>query len=86
MTTVNIYDAKTQLSKLVQRAQKGERIVIAKAGVPVADLVSHVEEKPKVKFGMAKGLKGKDIPDEALEGIDSDIQAMFYGDDANDKA
>jgi len=36
--TVNIYDAKTQLSKLVARAEAGERIVIARNGRPVAEL------------------------------------------------
>ncbi len=38
MTQVNLYDAKTHLSQLVERAAAGEEIVIAKAGVPVARL------------------------------------------------
>lgn len=37
-TRVNLYDAKTQLSSLVERAAKGEEIVIAKSGRPVARL------------------------------------------------
>ncbi|HSP20165.1 MAG TPA: type II toxin-antitoxin system prevent-host-death family antitoxin, partial [Myxococcaceae bacterium] len=37
--TVNIHDAKTHLSRLLDRVQHGERIVIAKAGRPVAMLV-----------------------------------------------
>ena len=37
--TVNLYQAKTHLSDLVDRAAKGEEIVIAKAGTPVARLV-----------------------------------------------
>ncbi len=36
--TVNIRDAKTQLSRLIARAERGERIVIARAGMPVAEL------------------------------------------------
>jgi prevent-host-death family protein len=36
--TVNVHDAKTQLSKLVARAEKGERITIARAGKAVAEL------------------------------------------------
>jgi len=36
---VNLYEAKTQLSSLVERAAKGEEIVIAKAGKPMARLV-----------------------------------------------
>ena len=37
--TVNLYEAKTQLSRLVDRAAQGEEIVIAKAGKPKAKLV-----------------------------------------------
>ena len=36
--TVNIHDAKTQLSRLIARVERGERIVIARAGMPVAEL------------------------------------------------
>jgi prevent-host-death family protein len=36
--TVNIHDAKTQLSRLVARAERGERITIARAGKPIAQL------------------------------------------------
>jgi prevent-host-death family protein len=38
MTTVNIHEAKTHLSKLLQRVMNGEEIIIAKAGQPVAVL------------------------------------------------
>ena len=38
-STVNIYDAKTQLSQLINRAELGEEIVIARNGRPVARLV-----------------------------------------------
>jgi prevent-host-death family protein len=37
---VNLYDAKTQLSSLVERAAKGEEFVIAKAGKPMAKLIA----------------------------------------------
>jgi len=49
---VNLYEAKTQLSSLVERAAKGEEIVIAKAGKPMAKLVS-VPLEPQLprKFG-----------------------------------
>jgi len=42
---VNLYEAKTHLSRLVERAAKGEEIVIAKAGKPMARLVPPVAEK-----------------------------------------
>jgi prevent-host-death family protein len=40
MKTVNIHEAKTQLSKLVERASKGEAFIIAKAGKPVARVMA----------------------------------------------
>ena len=39
MTTVNVHEAKTHLSQLLDRAARGETITIAKAGKPVARLV-----------------------------------------------
>jgi prevent-host-death family protein len=52
---VNLYEAKTQLSSLVDRAAKGEEIVIAKAGKPMAKLTSLAADaeslKPIRKFG-----------------------------------
>ena len=42
---VNIHDAKTHLSKLLERVMSGERIVIAKAGKPIA-ILSPIEEIP----------------------------------------
>jgi prevent-host-death family protein len=52
---VNMHEAKTHLSRLVERAAAGEEVVIAKAGKPVAKLVP-VEEKPrKRKLGQWEG-------------------------------
>lgn len=39
MTTANIHEAKSQLSKLIERAMKGEEVIIAKAGEPMVRLV-----------------------------------------------
>jgi prevent-host-death family protein len=51
-TQVNLYEAKTHLSVLVDRVAKGEEIVIAKAGKPMARLVALAPEtKPLRKFG-----------------------------------
>src|SRR6201981_2313485 len=49
--TVNIYNAKTHLSKLVDRAAAGEEIVIAKAGKPKAKLVPYQPTRKKRRFG-----------------------------------
>jgi len=81
MKTVNIYDAKTHLSKLLDQVQQGEEIIIAKNGKPIADLKLHVPKKNKIKFGT---LAGKiHFKDEDFVGIDPDIQEMFYGKDLN---
>jgi prevent-host-death family protein len=54
-TQVNLYEAKTHLSSLVERAAKGEEIVIAKAGKPMARLLPMTAEEmapqPLRKFG-----------------------------------
>lgn len=54
MTKVNIHEAKSQLSKLIEKAKNGEEVVIAKNGVPEARLVPY-EKKPKEWFGMDAG-------------------------------
>lgn len=74
---VNIHEAKTHLSRLLERVAAGERVVISKAGQPIADLVPH--QRTPVQFG---GLAGElSYADEAFD-VDPDIQAMFYGGDS----
>jgi prevent-host-death family protein len=55
MRTVNIHAAKTQLSRLVEDAAKGEEIIIAKAGKPVARLVPLAEVKRRRRLGVLAG-------------------------------
>ena len=52
---VNLYEAKTQLSKLVERASRGEEVVIAKAGEPKARLVPLDKRRTARKPGAWKG-------------------------------
>lgn len=52
---VNIYDAKTRLSQLVERAEAGEEIIIARAGRPAARLVPFRAEGVKRKPGRMRG-------------------------------
>ena len=55
MKQLNIYEAKTELSRLVDKASKGETFIIAKAGTPLAKLGPISEEKPKkIKYGLLK--------------------------------
>ncbi len=55
MQTVNIHEAKTHFSKLVDAAIHGEATVIAKSGKPVAKLIPIGTIKLKIKFGVLKG-------------------------------
>jgi prevent-host-death family protein len=50
METVNIFEAKTHLSRLLERVQKGEEITLAKAGVPIAKLVPLAAPKRELGF------------------------------------
>lgn len=55
MATVNVHDAKTHFSKLLNRVESGEEIVIAKAGKPVARLSPLAKKVQKRVPGSAKG-------------------------------
>ncbi len=70
-TKVNLYEAKTHLSDLVERAAGGEEILIAKAGKPMARLVALPAPKGKRSAAFGRNLMGvtwvapdfeKDIP------------------------
>jgi prevent-host-death family protein len=63
VSTVNVHAAKTQLSKLLLRVAKGEKIIIAKAGRPIAQLTAVPRMDPP-KPGRFKGLIK--VTDEAL--------------------
>ena len=54
MPTVNVHQAKTQLSRLLALAEDGEEVVIARRGEPVARLVA-CKPKGKRRFGAMKG-------------------------------
>lgn len=57
MTVVNIHDAKTRLSKLLEQAQSGEDVIIARAGTPIARLIPYVQ--PKRKIAPPGGMEGE---------------------------
>jgi len=71
---VNIHEAKTNLSKLLERVVLGEEVIIAKAGKPVARLVAVHQPKTRI-FGSAKGEFV--VPDDFNE-PDSEIEKLFY--------
>ena len=55
MTIYNIHEAKTHFSKLLEQVLKGEEVVIAKAGKPVARILPVVSEVPRRVPGIDKG-------------------------------
>jgi len=73
---VNLYEAKTSLSKLVDRAAAGEEIIIAKAGKPLARLTSFPKGgKPRVPGGWEGRVKiapdfDEPLPDELLDAFE----------------
>lgn len=56
MATVNIHEAKTHFSRLIDRVLQGEEVVIAKAGHPVARLVPLPPQTPGRTPGTARGM------------------------------
>ena len=52
---VSVHEAKTHLSKLLEKVELGEIVVISRSGKPVAQLVSYTVESPKRKIGSAAG-------------------------------
>ena len=80
MDTFNIHEAKTHLSKLVERAAKGEPFVIAKAGKPMVKVVPYVEVQPIVRSRIGFMNGRIDVPDNFKEFGREEIERMFYGD------
>lgn len=77
---VNIHEAKTHLSRLVDRAAQGEEIVIARAGRPVARLAPLVDGRKPRRGGIWKG-KGF-IHDNFDDPLDEEFEATFRGESA----
>ncbi len=79
METFNIHQAKTHLSRLVEKAAKGEAFVIAKAGKPMVKVVPLEPAAPRevTPFGFLKGQFK--IPDDFDRMHETEIQRMFEG-------
>jgi prevent-host-death family protein len=74
---VNIHEAKTHLSRLLQRVADGEEVIISRAGVPVARLVA-VERRPAVRpLGMDRGRVW--VADDFDAALPEDLLREFYG-------
>ena len=78
MQVINIHQAKTNLSKLIEKTQNGEDVIIAKAGKPVAKLVFFKEKLKPRKLGFWKGKVW--MPDD-FNDEDPEINKLFYGEE-----
>jgi prevent-host-death family protein len=73
---VNIHQAKTHLSRLLERVLLGEEVVIAKAGKPIAKLVP-LNTRPKRRIiGSAKG--EFTVPDDFNDPLPREIEDLFW--------
>ncbi len=75
-TVVNVYDAKTNLSRLLDRVSRGEEIVIARAGHPVARLVPFGERSQPRSPGAWRG-RVRISPD--FDALPEEVAAAFRG-------
>ena len=74
MSLHNMHEAKSQLSKLIEQAEHGEEVIIAKAGKPVAKLIPYQKSVEQRKGGQWKGkIKIKSDFDK----LPKDIEAAF---------
>ena len=79
MRVVNMHEAKTHLSRLVDAAAKGESFIIAKAGKPLVT-VSAIGTEPAETTGRLGFMRGQfQVPDDFNEMGREEIEAMFYG-------
>ena len=97
MRQVNIHEAKTHLSRLVEDAGRGETIILAKAGKPIAKIVSldtperdsapsadlgDLKDKPNMDWGRFGFMKGKlFVPDDFDTAHQDEIIRMFEGEE-----
>lgn len=75
MKTVNIHEAKTQLSRLIERVERGEEVIIARAGTPVARLLPFAPRGSARELGVDEGRL--DIPADFDAPLPPDVLADF---------
>ncbi|HYU11409.1 MAG TPA: type II toxin-antitoxin system prevent-host-death family antitoxin [Stellaceae bacterium] len=80
MRIVNMHEAKTRLSRLVDRAAKGEPFIIAKAGKPLVKVVP-LDAPPAREMKRLGFMAGEiEVPDDFDTMFAEEIEKMFYGD------
>jgi prevent-host-death family protein len=78
-TTVNIHEAKTHLSRLIEQAEQGEQVIIARAGKPVIQLTPFKPAPPRSRLGFLKGYDFH-VPEDFNEMGRQEIETAIYGD------
>ncbi|CAN5737262.1 type II toxin-antitoxin system prevent-host-death family antitoxin [soil metagenome] len=77
MLTVNVHEAKTQLSRLLEAVEAGDEVLIARAGRPVARLVGLAQAAAARPLGL---LHGKfSVPDDFDAPLADEVAALFEG-------
>lgn len=79
MTIVNIHEAKTHFSKLIQQVLLGEEIIVAKSGVPLIKWTPYEKPMTKRKGGQLKGILI--INDNFDDPLPDDLLKSFYGEE-----
>lgn len=79
MRTVNIHEAKTHLSRLIEQVGNGETVIIAKTGKPVAKLVAIDAPVQPKRFDFLAGQF--EVPDDFDRMGEDEIIKMFYGEE-----
>jgi len=77
MKRVSIHRARTALSKLIERVQAGEEVIITRAGKPAARLVPFIRRRGRRRLGLLDG-KFK-IPDDFNEPLPESVLRAFDG-------
>jgi prevent-host-death family protein len=77
LKTVNVHEAKTQFSQLLQRVAAGEEIIIANRGTPVARLIPEQRPEWRRQLGVDRGRFT--VPDDFDAPLPAEILAGFWG-------
>jgi prevent-host-death family protein len=75
---INVYEAKTQLSKLVDRAAAGEEIIIAKAGKPFARLMPLAPQHPPLRELAGQNVLGLTYISPDFDAEDEEFNDLLY--------
>jgi prevent-host-death family protein len=77
---VNMHEAKSNLSKLVDAVESGQQdeVILARNGKPAARIVAIATPIASRRFGLGKSKYPKFDPD-AFDALDADVERMFYG-------